>query len=150
MRVQHMTPPLLTIGANLFLRGNEVISYETVVGEIKDNVLVEHAKFSRTTSKHICKVATILGIRVDAAKEKDRDFYKHEYGVKFNHNNQLSSRFSHAIIEMMRKGKTQFEAMVTCSPSTKKDRDILEEYLESVGFSRESKEISETFGLVIY
>ena len=69
----------LKLGPNLFRDGNNIISYETVVAQIKGNQLIELGKYSRTTSKHIHKVAALYGLDIVPAKKK-QPFYQFEMG----------------------------------------------------------------------
>lgn len=148
MRVQLLNIPILKVAENLFIRGNDVISYETVVAEIQGKQLKMLGKFSRTTSKHISKVAMKLDLSVIDSSEKYDGFYKHEFGVRIQYDNQLSKPLSEEIIESMRKGRSFFEALTVCNPS-KKDKPIVENYLEEFGLSKDAIEASRTFGIVI-
>ena len=66
----------LKLRENLFRRGNDIISYDTVVAHIEDNKLIEHGRYSRTTSKHIGYVAQLFGLSVVHAKNREKGFYK--------------------------------------------------------------------------
>ena len=81
------------VGQNLFIKDNKVISYETHVATIKDDTLYEFGKFSRTTTKHISKVAGLLRLKVQTIK-KEVQFWKHEMGVVFTMNDALSPQTS--------------------------------------------------------
>ena len=67
---------------DLYLQGNKVISYETVVATIKDGYLIEKGKFSNTTSKHISYVAQLLGLQI-VRSNKRPSFDKLPYGANF-------------------------------------------------------------------
>jgi hypothetical protein len=69
----------LKLASNLFRDGNNIISYETVVAQIKGSQLIELGKYSRTTSKHIHKVAALYGLEIVQAKKK-QPFYQFEMG----------------------------------------------------------------------
>jgi len=69
------------LGENLFIKGDKVISYETHVASIKDNIIYEFGKFSRTTSKHISRVANILKLPVKTVN-KNVAFFKYEMGIE--------------------------------------------------------------------
>jgi len=69
------------LGENLFIKDNNVISYETHVATIKDNTLYEFGKFSRTTSKHIFKVARLLGLSIKTLN-KEVAFFIYEAAVE--------------------------------------------------------------------
>ena len=90
---------------NLYVEDNHVISYETVVGRIEGDALVELGKFSRTTSKHITKVATLMNKRVIPADKKVKpDFYKFEMGVRTSYDNSISQKTSHLILQSLGEG----------------------------------------------
>ncbi len=84
---------IFQLGNNLFLKGNKLISYETHVATYENGTLYVRGKFSRTTGKHISKAAHILKAHVIDTKEKI-DFYKHEFGAKFEMENALSPHTS--------------------------------------------------------
>lgn len=81
------------LGQNLFIQENRVISYETHVATIKDNILYEFGKFSHTTSKHLHKVADLLKLKREK-KDKKVYFIRFEDGVKTNLPNSLSPKTS--------------------------------------------------------
>jgi hypothetical protein len=113
---------------NLYVEDNHVISYETVVGRIEGDTLVELGKFSRTTSKHITKVAILMNKRVIPADKKVKtDFYKFEMGVKTSYDNCISWRASHLILESLGKGIPYDVTIVMLKGKiTKKDWALLD------------------------
>ena len=63
------------------LEKNRVISYQTVVADIKGDQLVCRGKFSRTTTKHLSLVRSLLGLQI-GGNQKDRiPFNWFEYGA---------------------------------------------------------------------
>ena len=66
---------------NLFIEGENVISYETVVAKIDGNNLVELGKFSKTTSKHVKIVAELYDLSVIPSTERPT-FEKLDYGTR--------------------------------------------------------------------
>jgi hypothetical protein len=66
---------------NLFIEGQNVISYETVVAKIEGSNLVELGKFSKTTSKHIKKVAELYDLTIIPSNERPT-FEKLDYGTR--------------------------------------------------------------------
>ena len=90
---------------NLYVEDNHVISYETVVARIEGDTLVELGKFSRTTSRHISKVAALMNKRVIAADRKVKpDFYKFELGAKTSYDNSISQKTSLLILQSLGEG----------------------------------------------
>ena len=65
----------------LFIEGQNVISYETVVAKIEGSTLVELGKFSKTTSKHIKKVAELYDLTIIPSNERPT-FEKLDYGTR--------------------------------------------------------------------
>ena len=63
----------LKLRANLFRRGNEIISYNTVVAHIEGKQLIEHGKYSRTTGKHVAYVAQLFNLRIVQSNVRKRD-----------------------------------------------------------------------------
>ena len=72
------------IKQNLHLIGDKVYSYETHVATIQGNNLVEHGKYSNTTTKHVSHVAKMLGLNIVRSSEKP-SYNKLDYGavIKF-------------------------------------------------------------------
>ena len=62
------------IGHNIFRDGDKIYSFFTHVATIEGDKLIEHGKYSATTSKHVRKVANMLGLTVVPAKNKVTDF----------------------------------------------------------------------------
>ena len=63
--------------------GNDIISYETHVATIDGDKIIEHGKYSKTTSKHISYVAELLKLEVVPNKTKMKNqFDKLQYGVR--------------------------------------------------------------------
>lgn len=62
------------IGHNIFLDGNKVYSFLTHVATIEGNKLIEHGKYSQTTTKHVRKVASMYSLELIPSTEKKTDF----------------------------------------------------------------------------
>jgi len=115
---------------NLYIKGNKVISYETIVAEIKGNELIENGRYTRTTSKHIHLISRILDLNIVPSKVKMKDsFYKHDYGVKCNSNFKtvIGAKASRVIFEKIKEG-CSYEIAVAMSKSSipKKDWEALD------------------------
>ena len=95
------------LGNNIFLQGDKVISYETHVADIKDGYIEARGKYSRTTSKQISKVASVLKLKLHTSNKKG-DFYRYEYGAKFSIDNCLSQKISAFIIGYMREKELDY------------------------------------------
>lgn len=72
---------LKKIKNNLYLQGDQVISYETVVATISEGKLIEHGKYSNTTSKHIKHIADLFGLTIVPSTERP-SFNKLPVGTK--------------------------------------------------------------------
>ena len=126
----------LKLRENLFRRGNEIISYDTVVAHIEDNKLIEHGRYSRTTSKHISHVAMLFNLSVVHAKNKEKGFYKYEAGeVKINIPGALSIKTSKEIATLMGQGSTFLQAVAAIEKIPQKDLVIIDRYLKDLGIS---------------
>jgi hypothetical protein len=87
---------------NLFIDGNMVISYETHVATIEGERLIEHGRYSRTTSKHIHYVARLFGLSIEFGKQIMKGkFDKLEYGAKCFLENSISKNSSLKILDKM-------------------------------------------------
>ena len=126
------------LGNNIFLQGNKIISYETHVADIKEGCIEARGKYSRTTTKQISKVASTLGLALHSS-DKRKDFYKHEFGVKFYLDNCLSEKISTFIIGYMREKELDYlrcshedvlPMLITIPDVGPKDWAILRDYLQ--------------------
>lgn len=62
------------IGHNIFLDGDKVFSYLTHVATIDGDKLIEHGKYSASTSRHVTKVAKMYGLTIIKSTKKVEDF----------------------------------------------------------------------------
>jgi hypothetical protein len=62
------------IGHNIFLEGNKVYSFLTHVATIEGDKLIEHGKYSKTTTNHVKKVAGMYSLQLVPSTEKKTDF----------------------------------------------------------------------------
>lgn len=124
----------LKVADNLFIIGTQVISYETVVASIKDRQLLVNGTYSRTTGKQIAKLRRMTGFeRVD--QKTRRDFDKFGFGVQCRVDGAISPRGSSAILKWVREGHSFSEAAIFCLDTLiKKDREIVVQYLTSLGY----------------
>ena len=70
------------IGHNIFRDENKIYSYLTHVATIDGDKLIEHGKYSRTTSKHVKKVASMFNLTIVENKTKIEDFDWLPMGIK--------------------------------------------------------------------
>lgn len=128
----------LKLRENLFRRGNEIISYDTIVAHIEDDKLIEHGRYSRTTSKHIGLVARLFNLSVVHAKNKERGFYKYYAGeIKINIPGALSLKTSTSIATIMGTGSTFLQAVAVIEKMPQKDLAIIDSYLKDLGITDE-------------
>ena len=100
-----MDKNIFKVKDNLYVQGNKIISYVTVVATIKGDSIIELGKFSRTTTKHIASVALLMNKKVvPTTKKRKADFYKFQMGVKTSHHNCIGLRASNLILESLGKG----------------------------------------------
>jgi hypothetical protein len=62
------------IGHNIFREGDKIYSFLTHVATIEGDRLIEHGKYSKTTSKHVSKVADMYELELVRSKDKVTDF----------------------------------------------------------------------------
>jgi len=128
----------LKLRENLFRRGNEIISYDTIVAHIEDDKLIEHGRYSRTTSKHIGLVARLFNLSVVHAKNKERGFYKYYAGeISINIPGALSLKTSTSIATIMGTGSTFLQAIAVIEKMPQKDLVIIDSYLKDLGITEE-------------
>jgi hypothetical protein len=124
----------LKLRENLFRRGDQIISYNTVVAHIEDDKLIEHGRYSRTTSKHIGHVARIFNLSVVHAKNKEDGFYKYDPGeISVNIPGALSLKTSTEIATLMGTGSTFLQAVAVIEKMPKKDLEIIDKHLRDIG-----------------
>lgn len=97
----------LKLADNLFLEGLKVISYKTHVGTIEAESIAAKGKFSITTTKHLSKAASFLGLRIISSDDRP-SFYKYNYGTKFYLDDCLSPKISHYIIQFLNKNSINY------------------------------------------
>lgn len=96
---------IFKVSNNLFVVDDRIISYETEVASIDGDSIKEKGKFSRTTTKHISKVASLLGKRIIPTPSKTKtDFYKYEMGIRIDYSNCVSPKATSLIFEKIKKG----------------------------------------------
>ena len=98
----------LKLSPNLHIAGDRILSYDTHVATIHfdpslspsiHNRIVAFGKYSRTTGKHIARVATLLGVPIDYIKDEKQVFFKYMQGVVCNPvDNYLSPEISQMLL----------------------------------------------------
>ena len=71
----------IKLGYNIFKEGNKIYSFLTHVATIEGDRLIEHGKYSKTTSKHVSKVAKMYGLKLVRSKDKVTGFDMLPMGV---------------------------------------------------------------------
>jgi hypothetical protein len=128
----------LKLRENLFRRGNEIISYDTIVAHIEDDKLIEHGRYSRTTSKHIGHVARIFNLSVVHAKNREKGFYKYETGeISISIPGALSVKTSTTIATLMGTGSTFLQAVAVIEKMPQKDLVIVDKHIKDLGITAE-------------
>lgn len=96
---------IFKVSNNLFVVDDRIISYETEIAIIGEDSINELGKFSRTTTRHISKVAHLLGKRIIPTPSKTKpDFYKHEMGIRIDYSNCVSPKATGLIFGKIKKG----------------------------------------------
>jgi hypothetical protein len=114
------------LSPNLHVKGNQVISYTTVIGHIKDGTLYVKGKYSRTTTKHVLFALSVLKLNIDNTswKKKPEEFHKYEMGVKCEFEGAIPPYLSIAILGR-EEGTSILEAIASLESIRKKDWDFL-------------------------
>lgn len=124
----------LKLKDNLFRVNDTIISYDTEVATISGKKLIEHGKYSRTTSKHIHHVASLYGLEIVRAKEKE-PFCQYEYGVKCSLPGALSKSLSKGLSQKMVEGMDYIQAISITEGIGKRDWEIILKDLSDRGIS---------------
>ena len=124
---------IFKVSNNLFVVEDRIISYETEVAVIDGDSINELGKFSRTTTKHIQKVSTLLGKRIIHALSKTKpDFYKHEMGIRIDYSNCVSVKATGLIFEKIKNGVNLEIAIASLKHELpKKDWPLLLPYVDT-------------------
>lgn len=120
----------LKISPNLFIKGDRILSYNTHVANVhfdpslspsSHNKIVAFGKYSRTTGKHIGKIARLLRVPIEFKSKEPQIFFKYMQGVVCNQvddylspeiapmflsNIQNQNDFVNALIAYHEKGKS--------------------------------------------
>lgn len=130
---------ILKLRENLFLKENNVISYNTIVAHIENGKLIEHGRYSRTTSKHIHYVAQIMNLSVvHSTVSKKSTFYKYYTGeAKVEIPGSLTMRVSKEVASLIGEGFEFIEALAAIENIPRKDLDLIEKHLKNSGISNE-------------
>jgi hypothetical protein len=119
----------LKITPSLFIKGNKIISYDTEVAVIKDGKIYEKARYSRTTTRHIGHVASVLRLPIVHSTNKG-SFYRYEMGeANCSMSDCFSVRTSTKILQAMGEGLIFIDALSTVSQYPPKDKELLYKYL---------------------
>ena len=122
---------IFKVSNNLFVVDDRIISYETEVASIDGDSINERGKFSRTTTRHISKVASLLGKRIIPSKTKP-DFYKHEMGIRIDYSNCVSPKATALIFEKIKNGiKLEIAIASLKNELPKKDWVLLLPYVDT-------------------
>jgi hypothetical protein len=117
------------LSPNLHIKGNKVISYTTVIGEIKGDTFHVKGKYSRTTTKHVLLVLSTLKLNIKNPKKGSSEgFYKYETGVKCEMENAISGPVSLAILGRP-KDVSILEAIYHLGKIPRKDWELIKSYL---------------------
>ena len=128
----------LKLRENLFRKENNIISYNTVVAHIEDDKLIEHGKYTITTSKHISYVAQLFNLSLIKANNREKGFYKYDMGeIKINIPGALSVKTSTEIATLMGSGSSFLQSIVSIEKIPQKDLTIIDSYLKELGITEE-------------
>jgi hypothetical protein len=137
MKKKSFAPIPLKIKDNLWIKGNTIVSYETEVATIKDDTILEHGKFTRTTTKHICAIASMFSLKIKTdPNSAGVRFWKFEQGVRCDSptTKTLSQRISNeAAQHFVACGRDLIAALSVVSQIGKKDLELIKSYHDKNG-----------------
>lgn len=127
----------IKISTNFYLKGNQIWSYLTHVGNLEGDKIISFGKFSRTTTKQVYALARTLDLPIET-QHKTTYFNKFEMGCgdfKNCYPYALSDRASSEVVKAMKGKKSIFLALLSIDPKSlkKKDQDEIIHYLSSQG-----------------
>lgn len=113
----------LKLSPNLHIAGDRILSYDTHVANIHfdsssspstHNKIVAFGKYSRTTGKHIARVATLLGVPIEYINEDRPAFFKYMQGVVCNPvDNYLSPQIASMLLSNFRNQQGFVDALIS-------------------------------------
>ena len=121
----------VTLDKSLKMKNAEIQSYSTTVGFIENGKVTENGKFSRTTTKHMNRIFSIVGLPRETSKKRPF-FYWHHDGVRIDHPYSISPESSVVILKELASGKTIFEAISSLEKMKRKDLSLTNEVLEGL------------------
>lgn len=140
----------LKLSPSLFIKENEVISYDTVVAVIKDGAIYEKGKFSRTTTRHVRIVANLFKLNVISDAKAKIPFHKYEMGeANCRVDNCFSIRTSIKIAQAVSEGSSFLSALSTIPKYPPKDEIVLRRYLNKKGVDLNEFEKIRKFNTVL-
>lgn len=129
----------LKICDNLHLIDGAIISYSTQVGIVTSTGIKANGKYSRSTTKHIGRIAGLLGTSIEYATVDHQWFNCYELGVKVKCDGALGQESTRKILAKMRETSTSLlDASIMVLPELKgKDRDNCVNQLLSKSIDRQ-------------
>jgi len=110
----------LKICDNLHIIDGAIISYSTEVGTLTPTSIEANGKYSRTTSKHIGRVARIVGKHVKWVTTSKQLFHQHYLGVRVTYSESLNPASTLKILTKMHEtGSSLVDAAVLSLPALK-------------------------------
>ncbi len=92
----------LKICDNLHLIDGKIISYSTVVGQVTPTGIKTNGKYSRTTTKHIGRIAGLLCSQIEYISKENQWFDWYELGAKIKYDGVISQKSTLTILSKIR------------------------------------------------
>ena len=92
----------LKICNNLHLIDGKIISYSTTVGRVTPTGIKVNGKYSRSTTKHVGKIAGILGIPIEYISKENQWFDWYEFGANVKYDGAISQKSTLVILSKIR------------------------------------------------
>ena len=129
----------LKICDNLHLIDGTIISYSTVVGRVTPTGIKTNGKYSKTTTKHIRRIAGLLCIPIEYISKENQWFAWYELGAKVKYDGVISQKSTLVILSKIRETSCSLveAAVLALSEIKGKDRVNCVDQLLKKGVDRQ-------------
>ena len=125
----------LKISNNLHIIDGNIVSYTTVVGRLTSTGIVANGRYSRSTTKHVGRVAHATGLTIEYTNLEKQLFSWYEYGANCKIDGALSPAASISILSKVKDASEDLRAAaILALPELKgRDRDKCVAQLKEAG-----------------
>lgn len=113
----------LKISNNLHIIDGNIVSYSTVVGKVTPTAILANGKYSKSTTKHVNRIAQATGLTIKYVTMQQQWFSWYEHGANCKIEGALSPEGSTVILSKMRETDADIRTAVIRSLPELKSKD---------------------------